>query len=224
MSAILYARFTGLIYLLVIISGFFSLMYVPSQLFVWNQPEVTANNIIANQGLYRWGIFLGVICYLSFGVLGVMFYRLFKSVDQALASILMILVLLSVPVAMMNLLNHLAVLQLLSGHSYLSVFPKNQLFSQAMFFLGLFDSGLIIVKFFWGAWLLPLGALILKSNCFPKPLGWLLIVGCFSYVFQALASLLFPSLPSPPWLAFPAALAEIGVCLFLLFRGVKSLD
>jgi len=39
------ARTASILYLVLIITGMFSLMYVPSQLIVWDNPELTLSNI-----------------------------------------------------------------------------------------------------------------------------------------------------------------------------------
>jgi hypothetical protein len=47
------ARIAGILYLIVIATGFFSLAYVPSQVNLVGDAESVARNIMANQSLYR---------------------------------------------------------------------------------------------------------------------------------------------------------------------------
>lgn len=217
------ARAAGLAYLIVVISGFFSLMYVPSQLLVWGEPATTAGNILANEGLFRLGLLAGVICYSAFAVLALILYQLFNEVHKPVAMFMLVLALLSVPISMLNLLNKFAALQLLSGEAYLNSFGTEQLHTQVMFFLGLYDKGIEVVQVFWGLWLLPLGMLIFLSSMLPKTLGLLLILGCGSYLLALIHSILGPAHTLPGWVMLPATLGEIGTCLWLLIFGVKRL-
>ena len=66
------ARIAGLLYLIVVLTGLFHLMYVPSKLIVWDNAEVTFKNISASENLFRLGILGGFICYLAFLLLPVM--------------------------------------------------------------------------------------------------------------------------------------------------------
>jgi len=50
------ARVAGLLYLLMAISGFFSIMYIPSAFIVRGDATATANKIIASEWLFRLGI------------------------------------------------------------------------------------------------------------------------------------------------------------------------
>lgn len=66
------ARIAGLLYLVVVLTGIFSLAYVPSKLIVWDKPSTTFHNIVSSESLFRLGIVSGLICYTFF-----LFYPLF---------------------------------------------------------------------------------------------------------------------------------------------------
>ena len=40
------ARLAGFIYLIIVLTGFFNLVYVPSELIIWSDSTKTVNNII----------------------------------------------------------------------------------------------------------------------------------------------------------------------------------
>ena len=50
------ARFAGVLYLAMAVSGAFSVMYVPGTLIVPANPTATANNILSHEMLFRLGI------------------------------------------------------------------------------------------------------------------------------------------------------------------------
>ena len=63
------ARIAGLLYLIVVLTGIFSLAYIPSKLIVWDNPTSTFHNIVSSESLFRLGI-LGVLLMLGcFGYL-----------------------------------------------------------------------------------------------------------------------------------------------------------
>jgi hypothetical protein len=148
-------------------------------------------------------------------------YRLFKGVDQKRALLMVALVLVSIPIAFMNMINPLAVMFLLSGADFLSAFGTNQLNALVMVFLTLQDYGTILAQIFWGLWLFPFGLLVIKSGFFPKILGILLIVACFCYVAYSISSILFPQY-NVMLVTVPAAVAEFSMILWLLIKGAKE--
>jgi hypothetical protein len=86
---------------------------------------------------------------------------------------------------MLNTLNQVAALLVLSGADYLTVFTADQSQSLMMFFLNLNEQGILIASIFWGLWLFPIGTLIYESRYFPKILGHLMILAGFGYLLAA---------------------------------------
>ncbi|SFD50484.1 DUF4386 family protein [Pseudoalteromonas denitrificans] len=71
------ARLAGLVYLMCVLTGIFSLAYVPSQLSLWGDPTIaTVAHIIESQFLFRLGILGSIMCYLSFLALPFALYKL----------------------------------------------------------------------------------------------------------------------------------------------------
>jgi len=60
------ARIAGLLYLIVVICGIFSLVYVPSKIIVWDNAALTFSNIIALENLFRLRIVVEIILYTAF--------------------------------------------------------------------------------------------------------------------------------------------------------------
>lgn len=216
------ARLAGLFFLAVVLTGIFNLIYVPSQLIVWGDAAVTANNILNSELLFRFGIVSGVLCYISFFVLPFILYRLFESVDKNYAFFMVALAVVSVPISIFNMINKVDVLTLLSGAEYLSAFDAEQIHAQVMLLLRSYNNGISVVQIFWGLWLFPFGYLVYKSGFLPKIFGILLMVGCFGYLIKFFGYLLFPNFAIPLFIELPASLGEIGICLWLLIMGVKD--
>src|SRR4029077_13424838 len=113
------ARFAGLLYLLASIPAPFCLIYVPDKLIVRNDATATANHIRASETLFRLGITTELIGFIMFTFVALALYRLFKAVDKTHALAMAILILISIPISLLNLLNEIAALVLVSGADFL---------------------------------------------------------------------------------------------------------
>ena len=218
------ARIAGLLYLVVVLTGIFSLAYVPSKLIVWNDPVATYNNIKTTESLFRFGIVSGLLCYVFFLFLPVALYKLLKPVNEVYAKLMVLLAVTSVPISYFNIQNKFAVLSIIKGEVF-KTFTNEQLQSQVMFYLNQFNKGILMVSVFWGLWLLPFGYLVYKSGFLPKIFGVLLMLGCFGYLFNFLGNSLivdYSSLGVSKYISMPATFGEIGICLWLLIMGAKE--
>jgi uncharacterized membrane protein YfcA len=92
------ARIAGAFYLILVLTGIFSLLYVPSKLIVWNDAAVTFNNIVANETLFRLGILAGIIAYISFLFLPLVLYKLLSPIHKTIAMSMVALAVVSVPI------------------------------------------------------------------------------------------------------------------------------
>ena len=215
-------RTAGILYLLVAVTGGFSMLYVPS-LIVPGDAAATATNILARESLFRLGIVSGLVCQVLFVLLVLALYRLFKRVDDTYASTMVAFVIAAVPVAFLNMLNQLAALHVVSGVDYLKVFDSAQQRALGMLMLDVHAYGLLIVEVFWGLWLLPLGLLVIKSRAMPRWLGILLIVAFAGYVIDFLTRLLIPAFTAPVApVAAASKFGELAMILWLLIKGVKE--
>ncbi len=219
------ARTAGLLYLIVVVTGVFSLGYVPSQIPVQGDASATVSNIAASESLFRLGIVAGLICYTAFLVLPFALYKLLSPVGQNAAVLMVAFAVVSVPISFVNMLNKLDILSLLNGADYLQAFTTEQLHARVMLSLDAYSNGLLVSKVFWGLWLLPFGYLVFKSRFLPRVLGILLMAGCFGYLTDFFGSVLVSGYAESAIASFatkPAALGEIGTCLWLLIMGARE--
>ncbi|CAG0947309.1 hypothetical protein ANRL1_03938 [Anaerolineae bacterium] len=216
-SPLVRARLAGFLYLFGNPLAPFALLYLPSRLVVRGDAVATANNIMASESLFR----LGIVALLYNSIFSIFLvlalYQLLKVVSQSMASLMVIFVLVGVPIGMLNELNQLAVLQLLSGADYLKVFTIEQLQGLAYFFLRLHGQGLNIAQIFWGLWLFPFGYLVYKSGFLLGILGVLLMFGCFGYVVQSLAAFFGYNIS----IIFYTSWEELFIALWLLIKRVN---
>ncbi|MBN8686159.1 MAG: DUF4386 domain-containing protein [Chitinophagales bacterium] len=215
----------GIIYLLVIVTGIFSLAYVPLQLIDWNNAGTTFSNISRSTGLFSLGIFSSVVCYVAFIFLPLVLYRLLHTVHAQLACVMVILALLSVPLSLINLQHKFAALSIVEAAGHLKDGFSAELQNQLMFELQQYNNGLLLATVFWGLWLFPLGMLAYRSGFMPKLLGILLMAGCTGYLINFTGNTLIEDYKQTAIRKFAGLLpsiAEISTCIWLLVAGLKT--
>ncbi len=218
-SPLFRARLAGFLYLIANLFAPFTLLYLPSRFIVRGDAAATASNIIASESLFRLGIVGNLFTFIANIFLALALYQLLKVVNKNMASLMVIFSLAGIPIAMLNELTQLAVLQLLSGADYLKAYPTDQLQALVYLLLRLHNQGLLISQIFWGLWLLPMGYLIFKSGFLPKIVGVLLMIACFGYVVQSFAEILFPNFNVN--IIFFTSWGELLLLLWLLIKGVN---
>ena len=212
-------RFAGLLYVLTSIVGFFAMGYVPSKLIVHGNAAATASNIAASETLFRLGIAAGLIGQAAFIFVALALYDLLQGVSRRHASLMVILIVVSIPIALVNELNSIAALVLVRGES---VFERPQRDALAMLFLNLHHHGFVVAEIFWGLWLFPLGLLVYRSRFLPRFLGvWLALAG-IAWVLLSLTGILMPQYQNKvDTCSQPAFIGEIVFMLWLAIKGAQ---
>ena len=215
------ARVAGVLYLLMGVTAAFGLN-IPSGFIVRGDAAATAAKIASSQLLYR----LCVVCDLASQVLFVFLvlalYQLLKGVNIRLASLMVALVLVQVPMGFASMLFGIAPLVLSNGADYWSAFDKHQLDAMTMGFLRLRGYGTDAVTALWGLWLLPFGLLVFRSGFIPRILGIFLIIGCFADLAISVTSLLFPVYGSIVHKLMFLGVGELLIILWLLIKGART--
>lgn len=217
------ARIAGLLYLVVVVTGIFSLGYVPSQLNA-DDPATTFRNIQQAESLFRLGIAAFLIKQIAFLLLPLALYRLLRDVHRPAALLMVAFAVASVPLALSALTHRLDVLGFLPERHFGTALTIDQLGDQATLALRRYNDGLLVTNLFWGLWLLPFGWLVLRSGVLPKILGVFLMLGCGGYLIHVFGTVLsagYPDSVLADWVLRPAGIGEIGICLWLVIVGVR---
>jgi hypothetical protein len=216
------ARTAGLLYLLLIVFGI-TAQVIRSSLIVSGNVAATASNIMASEWLFRVSFVSDLFMTMCYFLFGLALYVLLKPVNKNIALLMLLLNFFAAPIMALNMLNHYAVLLLLSGADYLKVFQPDQLQALATFFLDLQNHGYLIGTIGFGFYFFPLGYLIFKSGYFPRIFGILYIIGGFVFLVDFLTQFLFPKYTEISTMAlFPVVILEITFSLWLLIKGVKT--
>ena len=216
------ARIAGAIYLSMVVTGPFSLIYVPSKLIVRGNAAATSDNILAHETMFRLSIMADLVGQVIFICLAIALYRLLSSVNKTWAGLMVAFVLVSAAVGFVNTLNDIAALTLFRGADFLTVFDKPQRDALGMLFIRLHSQGIFIDEMFWGLWLFPFGLLVFRSGFLPRLIGGWLMINCFGYVALSFIALLFPPYYETAFgLAQPVLFGELAIMLWLLIKGAK---
>lgn len=216
------SRRAGVLYLLMGITGPYSLIYFPRAFVAPQDAAATARKITESVFAYRVFVLTELVAPICFLFLAWTLYNLFKDVDKKLSMLLVILVSVSATLGIANVVNLIAPLVILSRADFLSVYTQPQLDALALLFLKLRSSGISLNTAFWGLWLFPLGMLVIKSRYFPKFVGVLLIVGCFAYLAGCFTSILFPAhMRVVSNITLPLAIGELFMMIWLL-KGANA--
>lgn len=218
-----YARVAGWLYLVIIVCGIGSEVFIRSSLIVEGDAMATASNILASDSLFRLGFVADSIMLLSDVAVAVLFYVLFKPVSNTLALMAAAFRLTQASILGFNLLNYYAAALLLNGTVYVGVFEPGQLHALASLFLELHSHGYDLGLVFFGLSNLILGYLLIKSGYFPSWLGYGLIAAGVVYLAGSFVRFVLPdySAVMEPVYLIPL-IAELAFALYLVVKGAGS--
>jgi len=188
------ARSTGLLYLALAATGAFGSFYAPLAVIVSGDPAATAERVRTSELLVRLGIASELISATLFIFVALALYGLFKGVNQGHAALMVILAVVSVPISFVGVATELGALGLLSGAVHVSAVGPSELELLAYVLLRLHIQTIVVAEIFWGLWLLPLAALVIRSGVVPRAIGVLLVVAGSAYLVGTFISVLVPAL------------------------------
>ena len=216
------ARLAGVLYFIWIITGLFAIFYIPSQINTQGDAVTAAQDILSKEFLFRTGIINDIISNVIWVFMVLVLYRLFKSVNERQAKLLVALVIVQIPVVFIMEAFSITSLMIFKGE-ILKTFELTQRQDLAMLFLRINDYGALTLVMFWGLWLFPLAILVYRSRFLPRFLGVWLIIDGFALLVLSVSGLLLPQYKDMvSKIAFPAELGEVAFMLWLLIKGVKN--
>lgn len=216
------ARFTGLAYLGIILSGLFAEAFVRLSVIAPGDAAATTANIANAATLFRGGIVADLLM-VSFDVaVAVGLYALLKHVHRPLAMLAAALRLIQAAVIATNLMNMTSALQLATGtaRDALGAAATEALVLAAMDLHGVvYDLGLV----FFGLACVVLGHLLRVSRLVPTVIAVGLSVAGVVYLVGSFAALFSPPLAAAldPMYGL-ALLGELGVAGWLVTKGLGT--
>lgn len=217
-------RIAGLVYASMVLTGPFTLLYIPNKLFVAGNAAATAANIAAHETLFRVGMFVNLIEGLQCLAFTLVVYFLFSHVDRIQSALLVIFGgVLVAALYLVNEVNYAAALLFARGNDYLSAFTKPQRDALAMIFVRMHHYGVLANSIQWGLWLIPLAIVLYKSRSIPRVLEIWLILNAIPYLALSFTGFVFPDYETKTWdLLTPLTWGELAVMLWLIVMGTKT--
>ncbi|MFI1990364.1 DUF4386 domain-containing protein [Actinoplanes sp. NPDC020271] len=202
-------RATGLAYLGLALCGLLGHLIIQNRLYVDGDAAATTANLAAHPTLAGLGIAADLGVVVTQALAALLFFRLFRPVDDVQAGAL----------AAFGLINSVIVLV---GTMFTAVALASVRAGGTAPVLLLYDVNTAawgLGGVFFGLWLIPMGRLASRSGVLPGPLGRLLIVGGVGYVISAFVTYLAADTTVVTGvLAAPASIGEFAMIGFLLFR------
>ena len=217
----IYARITGVLLLLSVLSGFFGELYVPSKLVVSNDAAATASNFLAHDSLFR----LGFANYLVEAVCDValifLFVLLLKPVNKHLAWLTAFFGIVSTATFATAKLFYFTGASIVGNANQLIAFSPDQVNTIALLSLNIYGYGGGLFMVFYGVASIIRGYLIFQSGYLPKLLGALVALGGVCFVIKNFTFVLAPA-SSSPYFLLPMLIAMLSLALWLIIRGVHA--
>ncbi len=148
-------------------------------------------------------------------------FVLLRTVNGDLALLFLLLNAVGVAVACASMLQLVTAMQVIDPGSGLEAAQAHSLGLAA---ISVYRAGFVAAQLFFGTWLFPLGYLVIRSGFLPRILGVLLLLDGVAELVWFLQAFLLPAYPAiktPGTLV--SLLAEVGLTLWLLVRGVKDI-
>lgn len=220
------ALVAGFGYLIILVFGLLANFVLLENLIVRGDAAKTATNIMASESLFRMGIASWLIVLAFDAVVAWALYVFLEPVSKSLSLLTAWFRLVFVAIVGGAFVDLFSVLQLLGGGDDFKVFEPGQLNAQAMLFLSPYEYGFNVGFIFFGAHVMGLGYLILRSSYIPKLVGILLMIASLGYLIDSFASLLSSDYANSEalflvFVAVPALIAEYSLAFWLLIKGGK---
>ncbi|MEX2593668.1 MAG: DUF4386 domain-containing protein [Anditalea sp.] len=200
-----------------LIAGF-AYGYAFQSIYVAGDGTATLMNLNNSKLLLRLVIFSFVVILILDVVIAWALYFFFKQVNEPLSLLCAWLRLIGAAFLGVALLNLSVVLQLLNN------IPQNEalIMNSLRTFLDVWSLGLMVFAFH----LFLLGRLILNSGYIPKVLGILTLIASVCYLLSNMAHLLLSNYDQYKGtvdmvLSLPMALGELGIAIWLMFKGAR---
>jgi len=179
--------------------------------------------ITADPWLFRGGLATAFVSAFLFLMAAWGLYVLLRTVNKDLAMLFLLLNAVGVAVQCASQIPLLAAMLIADPTGGLPTFSPAQVQAETYLAINVYRIGFVTAQLFFGTWLFPLGYLVWKSGFLPRFLGVLLLLDGVAELVWFLQALLLPAYPA---IKTPGTvvslLAEVGLALWLLIRGVKA--
>lgn len=180
-----YAKYAGILYLLIAIISPIVFVYIPSKIPLDNGTAGIIDALVNNELLFRIGIGLETIIFLSEIILSVILYKIFKDINPAISLIALVSRLAMTIIQAVTTVALITIIELVT-----SPLINDQSIDGIIYSLFKYQaSGVLIWQILFGLHLITLGYLVYKSNYISKEFGMLLILASTGYLANSYFSI-----------------------------------
>lgn len=210
------ARITGVWYLMLAITGMVGFLALHSKIYVTNDPAQTLSNLSNYETLARLRLILELLIVTSQALAAVWFYKLFKDIRHMAAWAL----------ASWGMINAAAILiSAMAMGGLIEIAGGSMAMNEKLIMVQIFQQ---IIKHAWGTgslffglWLIPMGYVVISSNCMPVWLGRVLILGGAGYILSTIIGYMGVTESWVSMLTMPATVGELWMIGYLLIYGIR---
>jgi hypothetical protein len=182
-------------------------------------------SVVTDPSSFRLALVVGLVSAFLFLVAAWSLYVLLRPVDEHLALLFLLLNAVGVAIQCASMFPLLSALLTGDAGSHMQAYSAAQLEGLSYLSINVYKTGFVTAQLFFGMWLFPLGYLVYKSGYLPRVLGVLLLldgIAVLIWFFQALVLPDNPAIHTPGLVV--SLVAEVGLSLWLVVRGVKAVD
>ncbi len=214
------ARFAGVWYLIMAISGILGFMIFHPQIFVSGDPEKTLTNLTNLESLSRIRLLFELAIIVSQALTAVWFYKLFRNINEWAAWTLGIWGMMNSAAIMISAISMSSAIEIAnsSTQTYEDKVALIQLLGH------LITNAWGVGSLFFGLWLIPMGYIVISSKRMPIWLGRILIIGGIGYLISTFISYIGIDNPYLKLLVIPATVGEFWMIGYLLIFGIRPVN
>ena len=216
-----YARLAGVLGLISIVAGAFGEAYVPSVMFVSGDATATAQRILGQEGLFRWGFAGYLVEAVCDATLTMAFWVLVRPVHRNLAMLMVVFRIISTCGFGASEVLYFGALPTLRAAPLLAALQPDQVNALAYVLLRIASFGGALFSTFYGFANIVFGWLLYRSGYIPRVFGVGMIVTGIAFAVHTFLLILAPAHASGLLLA-TAAVVFIPFILWLLVKGVNE--
>jgi len=187
--------------------------------------EQVYQSIVTDASSFRLALVIALLSAFLFLMAAWGLYVLLRPVNEDVALLFLLLNAIGVAIQCASMFPLVSALLQGGEASRMQAFSAAQLEGLAYLSIDVYKTGFVTAQLFFGMWLFPLGYLVYASKFLPRFLGVLLMLDGIAVLIWFLQALL---LPAHPAIRYPGLVvsfvAEVGLALWLLIKGVKVID
>lgn len=214
----------GIIILVFIVTGILHYTIIELRLVALDNMASIVQFIKADGLLFRAGILLDLVLFVTGIIMALLLYRLLKSVNKGLALLAFVFMLIETMLSVTVELSSFLALLLVNGKSYIQTFDPETVKATLSLVLGMRADGYLLSVIFFDLSFMIFVYLLLRAKYLPHNLAILALLAFADMLLATAAKILWPTFPEL-WVKGSASLVmlvQVSIGVLLIRRGIRS--